>query len=172
MTFSRGPVINIDEAEEESGGDDPVWGGDYRVLTPFMDEKGGKLGMNVTRLGPGKIGCPFHSHYVDDEIFFILSGSGVIRYGEEIYPVRPGDAISCPAGTGVAHQIANTGEEDLLYLGIGANSAIEVTSYPDSGKVMVRRLGVVGYLTKAAFMEGEPEQPALFGLLGDRPAPG
>jgi uncharacterized cupin superfamily protein len=152
------------DAEEDSGGDDPVWGGAFRVLTPFMEESGAALCMNVTRLAPGKVGCPFHAHYVDDEIFFVLSGTGVLRYGDHIYPIGPNDAISCPAGTGVAHQLANTGTEDLVYLGIGANSRTEVCVYPDSGKVMVRRLGKVGFLEKAAFMDGEPERPRVLEL--------
>lgn len=159
MTQSRGPVLNIEDAEEDDGGDDPIWGGAFRILTPFMEENGGALAMNVTRLAPGKIGCPFHAHYVDDEIFFVLSGTGVVRYGDRLYPVRPNDTISCPAGTGVAHQFANTGDEDLVYLGIGANSRNEVVTYPDSDKVMVRRLGKVGFLEKAEFMAGEPERP-------------
>ncbi len=38
--------------------------------------------------------------------------------------------------SGGEHQIANTGSEDLVYLGIGANSPNEIRAYPDSGKVM------------------------------------
>lgn len=166
MSSEPGPVCNVDEVEEVSGGDDPVWGGDYKVLTPYMEAKGGELGMNVTRLAPGKISCPFHTHYVDDEVFYILSGNGVLRYGDEVHSVRPGDAISCPAGTGIAHQFANNGDEDLIFLGVGRNSRTEVVEYPDSGKVMVRRIGFVGTVQKTDFMDGEPEDPVLFSLIG------
>ena len=31
----------------------------------------------------------------------------LLRYGNEIYEIRPGDAISCPVGTATAHQLAN-----------------------------------------------------------------
>lgn len=172
MSSDRGPICNIDEIEEQSGGDDPVWGGDYKVLTPFMEANGGELGMNVTRLAPGKVSCPFHTHYVDDELFFVLSGSGVLRYGDTVRPVRPGDAISCPAGTGNAHQFANPGDEDLVFLGIGKNSPNEVVEYPDSGKVMVRRLGLVGTVAKAEFMAGEPEVPVIFSMIGQDGAQG
>lgn len=164
MNSPCGPVLNIDEAEEHGSTDGEHWGGSYRVLTPYMDAHGGSLTMNVSRLPPGRVGCPFHFHLLDDELFHVLSGTGVLRYGEEIIPIRPGDTISCPAGAKVAHQIANTGSEDLVYLGIGADSANEVCVYPDSGKVMVRALKTVGVLNKTDYMAGEPERPLILDM--------
>jgi uncharacterized cupin superfamily protein len=140
-------------------------GQDHRLLTPFMTANGGAVTMNVSRLPPQRIGCPFHFHMLDDELFFVLSGTGMLRYGEEIFPIRPGDAISCPAGTKVAHQIVNTGSEDLVYLGIGADSRNEVAVYPDSGKVMVRALKTVGILSKTEYMTGEPDRPLILDLV-------
>ena len=164
MTPSRGPVLNIDEAQEHDFLDGEHWGGSYRVLTPYMVANGGALTMNVSRLPPHRVGCPFHFHVLDDELFHVLSGTGVLRYGEEIISIRPGDTISCPAGTQVAHQIVNTGNEDLVYLGIGADSPNEVCVYPDSGKVMVRALKTVGVLNKTEYMAGEPERPLILDL--------
>jgi len=161
---SRGPVLNIDEAEEHTTPDGEYWGSSYKVLTPFMESNGGTLSMNVTRLPPGRVGCPFHYHMVDDEIFYVLSGTGVLRHGDELIQLRAGDAISCPAGLRVGHQIANTGDEDLLYLGVGANSPNEVCAFPDSGKVMVRSFKTVGTLTKTDYMAGEPERPLIFDI--------
>ena len=164
MNPSCGPVLIIDEAEEQSSADGEHWGGTYRVLTPCMVANGGDLTMNVSRLPPQRVGCPFHFHVLNDELFYVLSGSGMLRYGEEIFPIRPGDTISCPAGTKVAHQIVNTGSEDLVYLGIGADSPNEVCGYPDSGKVMVRALRTVGFLTRTEYMAGEPERPLILDL--------
>jgi len=101
---------------------------------------------------------------LDDELFHVLSGTGVLRYGVETIPIRPGDTISCPAGTKVAHQIVNTGSEDLVYLGIGTDNPNEVCGYPDSGKVMVRALKTVGVLRKTEYMAGEPEPPLILDL--------
>lgn len=165
MTSSRGPVLNIDEAEEHLTPESEHWGGAYKVLTPFMESSAAALSMNVSRLPPGRVGCPFHYHMLDDEVFFILSGMGVLRYGEELIPIRPGDTISCPAGKQVGHQIVNTGTEDLVYLGIGANSPNEVCAYPDSGKVMVRALKTVGVLSKTEYMAGEPEPPIIIDMV-------
>jgi uncharacterized cupin superfamily protein len=149
--------VNLNDVEEQEWGTDgDPYQQSYRVLTPSMQPKGGSLGVNVTRVPPGKVGAPFHYHMLEDEVFYVLSGAGVLRYGEELYAIRPGDCISCPAGTRVAHQIANTGSEDLVYLAIGRHDPNEVGAYPDSGKVMVRSLGGVGWLEKADYMAGEP----------------
>ena len=124
--------------------------------------------MNVNRVPKGRTVCPFHTHAREDEVFFVLSGRGVLRYGEDLVQLRAGDCVSCPAGTGIAHQMANPYDEDLVYLGIGANDPHEVCTYPDSGKVMVRALKTVGWLKADDYMAGEPEVPRIFELLERR----
>ena len=42
----------------------------------------------------GKRAFPFHSHRVNEEMFFVLEGKGEIRIGTETYPVTRGDVIS------------------------------------------------------------------------------
>ena len=86
------------------------------------------------RAGAGKTTA---MHQLEDEVFFVLSGRGVLRYGEDVRPIRAGDCISCPAGTKIAHQIYNPHEEDLVYLAIGAFDPHDVCLYPDSGRVGV-----------------------------------
>jgi uncharacterized cupin superfamily protein len=160
------PFVNVADAEEIATGEG-VWKSSYKVLTPSMTRPGA-LGVNQTRLPPGSVSCPFHWHLREDEVFFVLSGRGVLRYGDDVYEIRAGDCVSCPANTGVAHQICNPFDEDLVYLGIGPNDPHEVCVYPDSGKVMVRGLKRVGFLEKTEYMAGEPEPPRIFDLAKDR----
>jgi len=157
-------VINVADAEdiwEEEG----PWGGSYKVLSPPRVAGVCRLGVNVTRLRKGHTACPFHYHMREDEVFYVLSGRGVLRYGDTLREIEPGDCVFCPAGSKVAHQIANPYDEDLVYLGIGNHDPHEVCVYPDSGKVMVAALGQVGFLRKTPYMEGEPEQPRIFELI-------
>lgn len=158
------PVVNARDVEEVSYGSTP-WGGAYKPLTPSLDALGGRLGMNLSRLTKGQTGCPSHWHLREDEIFYVLSGRGVLRYGEDLYEIGPGDAISCPAGTRVPHQIANPYEEDLVYLSIGPNDPHEVCAYPDNGKILVRGLKKVGFLQEADYQAGEPAVPRIFELI-------
>lgn len=160
------PITHLHDAEEHhhSDPDVPGYAQSYRVLTPFMEARGGRLGVNVTRVPPGHVACPFHHHAREDEAFFILEGTGVLRYGEDLYPLRPGDCVSCPANTQIAHQIANTGQVDLVYLAMGNNDPFEVCVYPDSGKVLVRALKTVGHLQRAPYMDAEPLPPRLLAM--------
>ncbi len=157
-------VVNVDELEEVDCTSGDCWGGFDKPLTPSMRPQGGRLGVNLSRLPPGRSMCPFHFHEREDEVFFVLSGRGLLRYGEAIRELRAGDCVSCPAGTQVAHQIANPFDEDLRYLAIGPHDPHEVAAYPDSGKVMVRSLGQVGFLQKTDYLEAEPAPPRIFEL--------
>lgn len=94
-----------------------------------------KLGYNITAVPPGKRAFPFHNHQVNEEMFFILQGTGEARIGAQTYPVREGDVIACPAGgKEAAHQITNTGTEELRYLAVSTKLTPEICEYPDSGK--------------------------------------
>lgn len=94
-----------------------------------------KLGYNLTVVAPGKRNCPFHSHRAEEEMFFILEGTGELRYGDERLPLRAGDIIACPTGgPETAHQIINTGDTEMRYLSVSTMVPIEICEYPDSGK--------------------------------------
>ena len=131
----------------------------YRRITPALEPRLGRLGANVSRLLPGTTSCPFHTHALADEVFFVLSGRGILRYGDTFAEIGPDDCIACPAGTGIAHQIGNPFDEDLVFLAIGVNHPDEVATYPDSGKVWVRRLDAVGTLVPRNYWDGEDERP-------------
>ncbi len=49
-----------------------------------------------------------------EEIYFILSGSGVMHVDEEKRGVGPGDAVWIPVGA--RHALANNGQEDCVIL--------------------------------------------------------
>lgn len=42
-----------------------------------------KLGYNITLIPPGKRAFPHHNHRVNEEMFFILEGTGQFRLGKE-----------------------------------------------------------------------------------------
>ncbi|MCB9522530.1 MAG: cupin domain-containing protein [Myxococcales bacterium] len=159
-------VTRLDDAPVEGELDGDHYGAFYKVLTPHMRARGGKLGLVWNRVPPGRAACPAHTHRLEDEVFLILSGHGTLRYGAHRRPLQAGDCVSCPAGAGVAHQIVNTHpSEDLIYLAAGNREPDEICTYPDSGKVMVRGLGV-GRLERTAYMEGEPERPLVLDEAG------
>ena len=160
-------VVNVDELPEAAAGAGP-YDTVSHSLTPSMRPRGGSLGINRMRLGKGQTTCPFHYHLREDEAFFVLSGRGVLRYGDELREIRAGDCISCPAGTKIAHQIANPYDEELVYLAIGAFDPHEVCVYPDTGKVMVRGVKQLGRVTPMQYFEDEPQPPRILELATKR----
>jgi uncharacterized cupin superfamily protein len=71
---------------------------------------------------------------VSSELFYILSGNGEVRLDGRTLPLRPGDLIANPAGA-EAHQIVNTGRDELRYLAISEIGSVDIIDYPDSGKM-------------------------------------
>jgi uncharacterized cupin superfamily protein len=129
------PVINLDEIEMIHDVDGP-FESSYGVISKPIGAK--HLGYSLSVVPPGKKVCPYHNHQVAEEMFFILSGTGTLRFGDKEYPLRPNDAIACPpGGRDVAHQIINTGTEELRYLCMSTLPYSDVCEYPDSDKVGV-----------------------------------
>ncbi len=96
------------------------------------------LGAMYVTVAPGKRAFPFHNHLAADEMFLILEGVGTYRFGADEYPVRAGDICGAPkGGAETAHQLINTGETSLRYLGISTMEDPDVVEYPDSNKFSV-----------------------------------
>lgn len=89
--------------------------------------------VELGRFAPGECGNPFHSHAAQWELFLILSGQATVRLGDERHRAGPGDVWLHPPRE--AHQIANAStSEDLLFLIVADNPAVDYWYYPDSKK--------------------------------------
>jgi uncharacterized cupin superfamily protein len=127
-------VINIDEVPLVDRGNGKQFAVKWGRVGPLVGLN--SLGCAVHVVPPRKRAFPFHRHHVQDELFFIVSGEGKYRFGETIVPVRSGDIVAAPAGT-EAHQLINTGSDDLRYLGISTGGGVDIVDYPDSKKIAV-----------------------------------
>ena len=130
------PVINVDDLVLELEPENGHFQQSYGLISSKIGAC--KLGYNLTIVPPGKRACPFHNHHNNEEMFFILSGTGVLRFGRDEYPLRRHDVIACPPGNrDVAHQVINTGVTDLKYLAISTMDRTEVCEFPDSNKISI-----------------------------------
>ncbi|EJZ23142.1 cupin [Rhizobium sp. Pop5] len=123
------------------------------------------LGISYNEVPPGKSSCPFHNHHVEDELFYVISGAGEYRFGDERHSIKAGDVLGAPAGgPETAHQIINTGTTTLIYLGISTMAKTEIVEYPDSGKFLAKtnrdaakRFRHIGRLESSLdYWDGEP----------------
>jgi uncharacterized cupin superfamily protein len=128
------PVVNVADVPLADRGNGKQFAVKWGRAGPLLGLQG--LGCAVHVVPPGKKAFPFHRHHVMDELFFIVSGAGEYRFGDERSPLRAGDLVSAPAG-GKAHQIINTGTEELRYLGISTMAGVDIVDYPDSKKIAV-----------------------------------
>ena len=130
-------LINLDDAPKRGDSHGQHFAYEMAILSRTVG--GRDIAANVTRVPPGKTAFPAHHHFAQEEHFFILSGNGLVRIGDQTHPVKANDyLVHLPGGPETAHQLINTGEEDLFYLAISTTQIPEVVGYPDSGKTGVR----------------------------------
>ncbi len=129
------PILNINEVPLE----DWRHGERYRARMAQIGRRLGarKLGYRVVVLPPGKVAWPVHAHLVNEEMFFIIEGSGLLRLGERTWPLVAGDLVAVPPGPDTPHQILNDNDVDLKYLCVSTMEEPDIVMMPDSGKVNI-----------------------------------
>ena len=111
-------------------------------------------GINYVEVEPGKDATPLHCHSLEEELFVILDGEGVLMLGDDETPVRSGHVVSRPPGTGIAHAF-RAGERGLTFLAYGSREPGDLCYYPRSNKVSFRGLGVIARVEPLDYWDGE-----------------
>jgi uncharacterized cupin superfamily protein len=154
-------IVNAHEIEAEYEGDAGRWA--------RMAIKAGavRTGLNWGRLNEGRAGASPHCHSVDEEIFVVLEGQGVLELWpspaladdgreREEHPIRAGHVISRPASTGISHHF-RAGDGGMTFLAYGTREPNDVCYYPRSNKIFWRGLGLIARLEHVSYSDGEPE---------------
>lgn len=131
------PAVNLDDVPLRDFGKGEKFAAKIGSFGAMIGSDG--IGCMLHVVEPGKAAFPFHAHHQTHELFVILEGEGTYRFGDKEYPIKANAVLAAPTGGAeVAHQIINTGDKPLKYLGISANPGIsDVVEYPDSGKFAV-----------------------------------
>ena len=108
--MARYSTVHVDDLEGE--------GPEGRVRKARRALGARAFGLNVFRLPPGAEGREHdHAQGNQEEVYFVLSGSGVVRVDGEEAELRPGILVRVdPAAT----RAMVAGDEGLEYLAIGA----------------------------------------------------
>ncbi|NLT98786.1 MAG: cupin domain-containing protein [Christensenellaceae bacterium] len=129
--------------------DHPRFG--FKKRTVVGKEDTDNLDVSVYEVPPGKSAYPYHYHLGNEEVFFILSGTGLLKTPEGERTVSAGDFIYFPNNEAGAHKITNVSEsEPLVYVDFDILHEPEVVFYPDSGKV-----GILGKGHRLIFRQSE-----------------
>jgi len=128
-------IRNFNDAKFEMSDRVPLYDGvqSARLASGTAAEK---MGASIDIVPPGKRACPYHFHYVEEEMFIVLEGEGTLRVAGEMLPIRAGDTIFIPPGPEYPHQILNTSGKPLKYLSLSVNAETEICEYPDSNKYL------------------------------------
>ena len=125
---------NFDSLKPEQEGDGGRYEYEERNATP--DGVSRHCNVSFYQLAPGKSNYPYHYHLDQEEVFYIISGKGILKTPEGERPVQSGDLLFFPAGEGGAHKLTNSSsEEPLRYIDFDTIAAMDVAVYPDSQKV-------------------------------------
>jgi uncharacterized cupin superfamily protein len=129
-------IVNLADVPLRDFGNDRAFAAKLGRVGSLIGAK--KLGCTLHIVPAGKKAFPRHAHHANEEMFFILSGAGTYRVGAESFPIHANDVIAAPAGDGeTAHQLVNTGGDELRYLAFSTRNDPDVVEYPDSGKFAV-----------------------------------
>jgi uncharacterized cupin superfamily protein len=110
--------------------------------------------LELQKLAPGTSGCPFHSHALEWELFWIVSGTAHVRLADRMHTLHAGHIVLHPPGE--AHQITNaSATEDLTFWVIADNAPIDYWHYPDSQKWGLRRPRRFFRVAEADYWDGE-----------------
>lgn len=99
--------------------------------------------VSIYEVPPGKAAYPYHYHHKNEETFYILSGTGILRTPEGERRVKPGDLLFFPTGAAGAHKLTNDSQtENLCYIDFDVVHDIDIAVYPDSEKIGIWGQGI------------------------------
>lgn len=87
------------------------------------------FGVNLTRLLPGGESALLHRHSKQDEFVYVLEGEPTLVTDTGDVALSPGMCAGFPA-QGIAHQLVNRSDRDVVYLEMGDRTPGDEGSYP------------------------------------------
>lgn len=96
-----------------------------------------RLGASVWEVPPGQAAYPYHFHYAEEELLFVLRGRPSLRTPEGWRDLEPGETVAFLVGERGGHQLLNRTAETVRLLVVSPHGVPEICVYPDSDKVGV-----------------------------------
>ena len=154
-------IVHWDEVEGERAEE-----GAFRSTWTNLGRAAGTVtvGVNRVQVDPGARSTPLHMEGAEEEIFFVLAGSGLSWQddgdGERTYEIRAGDCLVHLAGA-EAHSVV-AGAEGIDYLAFGTRAKAEYAFFP---RLKAGRMGMLWaemietHQWKQELALGDPELP-------------
>ncbi len=117
-------------------------GYEYYKKEVVTGENSKQCKVSIYEIPPGKSAYPYHYHVKNEEIFYIIKGTGELITPSGIRQVSPGDFLFFPANEKGAHKLTNNSDDMLVYIDFDTENDIDIAFYPESNKVGVFGLGI------------------------------
>lgn len=99
--------------------------------------------VSVYEIPPQKTAYPYHWHTKSEEVYYIISGEGVLKTPDGERNVTTGDLLYFPADANGAHKLTNSSDSaTLTYIDFDTVNDIDVALYPDSDKIGIWGMGI------------------------------
>ncbi|MDP2723996.1 MAG: cupin domain-containing protein [Bacteroidales bacterium] len=144
---------------------------DLKTLTPRLFKMVGSehLYFDIRNLDPGKYSFPYHFHRNAEELMMVITGSMTLRTPEGLKELHPGELVFFEMGETGAHQFYNHTESPCTYLDIRTKMGLDVSEYPDSGKInIIPYSELYEKSTKVGYNKGEENVETIWKKLKDQ----
>jgi mannose-6-phosphate isomerase-like protein (cupin superfamily) len=135
-----GTIRNLSELPLQEGRNGVLayaWRGAYQMGAD-------RLVLAQDEMPPDTHNTELHFHSAREEAWFVRSGSGIARLGEEGYELREGSFWLCPENTGVGHRI-EIGADGMQLVTMGDLIPGDVSVYTEKRTASVARGVVIPY---------------------------
>lgn len=89
-----------------------------------------RLGIHHEVLPPGHRTSYPHAEEREEEFVFVLEGTPDVWIDGELHPLKAGDCVAFPPGTGICHNFINNSDRDTRLLVIGERIPESRVHYP------------------------------------------
>lgn len=105
----------------------------YEVTKPSKENQ---CYVAIYKIPPQKANYPYHYHLKNEEVFYIISGNGILETPDGNKTISAGDIVVSPPLEKGAHRIINSSQtEMLIYFECDTVSYPDIVYYPNSDKV-------------------------------------
>jgi uncharacterized cupin superfamily protein len=78
-----------------------------------------RLGIHHVRLLPGRRTSYPHAESAEEEFVYVIEGRPDAWIDGVLHPLKPGDSVAFPAGTGICHTFLNNTDEEVRLIVVG-----------------------------------------------------
>lgn len=109
---------------------------EYYKYEVIKRNKNSRCNVAIYEIPPRKANYPYHYHLNSEEVFYIISGNGILETPSGNKTISAGDVIVCPPTEKGAHRILNSSETEILtFIDFDTVGYPDIAYYPKSNKV-------------------------------------